>query len=53
MYELTRNQYVCHEATLCIKEPCVYLSRHAIFNEQSDLDHRDIISHDLVRLVML
>jgi len=31
---------------------CTYFLRHAIFNEQSDLDHKDIISHDLVWLVM-
>lgn len=31
---------------------CTYLLRHAIFNEQSDLDGKDIISYDLVWLVM-
>lgn len=31
---------------------CTYLLRHAIFNEQSDLDGKDIILYDLVWLVM-
>lgn len=39
---------IVYQATLC-----TYLLRHAIFNEQSDLDRGDIISHDLVRLDML
>lgn len=39
---------IVYQATLC-----TYLLRHAIFNEQSDLDRGDIISHDLVRLAML
>lgn len=39
---------IVYQATLC-----TYLLRHAIFNEQSDLDRGDIISHDLVQLDML
>lgn len=39
--------HIVYQGTLC-----TYLSRHAIFNEQSDLDRSDTISHDLVLLVM-
>lgn len=51
---LTRDQYVRHQALSYIKGLCMlraYLSRHAIFNEQNDLDREDTISHDLLLLV--
>lgn len=51
----TKSIRVRYQDISCIKKLFVDILflRHAIFNEQNDLDHGDRISHDVVRLVML
>lgn len=51
---LVNMKSICSPSSCMIYQGtmCTYLLRHAIFNEQSDLDREDIISHDLVWLVI-